>query len=72
MAKSSVAYKVLCLFFKVDGSSAYENASVVAFIANEEGKKAARVLSQNEDGNDGILPGAAFHMPALNISMKNK
>jgi hypothetical protein len=75
VAKSIVTNKVLCLFFTVDGSSAYANASVVAYIANEEGKKAVWVLIKTKIATkprEVIVPGAAFHMPALNNNMKNK
>jgi len=50
VAKRMVTNKVLCLFFIVDGWRAYANASVVAYIANEEGKKAVWVIRQNKEG----------------------
>ena len=41
VANDRVANRVLFLLLRLAGSTAYENASVLAYIAKEEGKNAA-------------------------------
>jgi hypothetical protein len=44
-ANSKVAARVRCLFFVLVGVNAYEQASIVLYMANEDGRKAVKLLS---------------------------
>jgi hypothetical protein len=67
-----VAASVLCLFWALEGASAYENANVVMYMANEEGRSAWGKINNISKQRNYCIPAEAFHIPALNNSMKKR
>lgn len=73
VANAKVATNGFWLFERLEGAIAYAEASVVVYMANDDGRKAEdNVQSRGSQGIGEDSPVEAFHMPALNANMKNK